>query len=158
MTKATVTIVDYGAGNLRSVAKAIEKLGHPVHTTDDPEDVLKANAVIFPGQGASESAMTALHAKGLVGPIKEVIARGVRPSLGSAWACSCCWTPRRKAPRRVWASCPAGLPCCRIMSNGLTWDGTVWLFTKATPFSTRLKAAPTSTLCIATTALPTTRA
>ena len=76
MTKATVTIVDYGAGNLRSVAKAIEKLGHPVHITGDPEDVLKAGAVIFPGQGASGSAMTALHAKGLVGPIKEVIARG----------------------------------------------------------------------------------
>ena len=77
MTNATVTIVDYGAGNLRSVAKAVEKLGHTHQITDDPEKVLKARAVIFPGQGASEPAMRALHHKGLVAPIREVIERGV---------------------------------------------------------------------------------
>ncbi len=77
MTNATVTIVDYGAGNLRSVAKAVEKLGHTPQITDDPEKVLKARAVIFPGQGASEPAMRALHQRGLVAPIREVIERGV---------------------------------------------------------------------------------
>ena len=77
MTEATVTIVDYGAGNLRSVAKAVEKLGHTPQITDDPEKVLRARAVIFPGQGASESAMRALHQRGLVAPIREVIERGV---------------------------------------------------------------------------------
>ncbi len=77
MTKATVTIVDFGAGNLRSVAKAIEKLGNSVQITDDPEQILKAKAVIFPGQGASESAMRALHQRNLVAPLKEVIGRGV---------------------------------------------------------------------------------
>ena len=77
MTESIVTIVDYGAGNLRSVAKAVEKLGHTPQITDDPEKVLKARAVIFPGQGASEPAMRALHQRGLVGPIREVIERGV---------------------------------------------------------------------------------
>ena len=77
MTSATVTIVDYGAGNLRSVAKAIEKLGHTAQITDDPEGILKARAVILPGQGASESAMRSLHQRNLVTPIREVIKRGV---------------------------------------------------------------------------------
>ena len=77
MTNATVTIVDYGAGNLRSVAKAVEKLGHTPQITDDPEKVIRARAVIFPGQGASEPAMRVLHEKGLVGPIREVIEKGV---------------------------------------------------------------------------------
>lgn len=77
MREATVTIVDYGAGNLRSVAKAVEKLGHSPLITDDPQKLLKAQAVIFPGQGASESAMRALHHRGLVEPIKEVISKGV---------------------------------------------------------------------------------
>ena len=77
MTNATVTIVDYGAGNLRSVAKAVEKLGHTPQITDDPDKVLRARAVIFPGQGASESAMAALHQRGLVAPIREVIESGV---------------------------------------------------------------------------------
>ena len=77
MKNATVTIVDYGAGNLRSVAKAMEKLGQAVRITDDPEEILKARAVIFPGQGASESAMKALHQRNLVEPIREVIERGV---------------------------------------------------------------------------------
>jgi glutamine amidotransferase len=77
MMKATITIVDYGAGNLRSVAKAMEKLGRSTLITDDPEEILKASAVILPGQGASESAMRALHQRNLVEPIKEVIEKGV---------------------------------------------------------------------------------
>jgi glutamine amidotransferase len=77
MTKTTITIIDYGAGNLRSVAKAIEKLGHSAHITDDPKEILKARAIIFPGQGASESAMQALNQRGLVESIKEVTAKGV---------------------------------------------------------------------------------
>ena len=77
MTGARVTIVDYGAGNVRSVAKAIEKLGRTPHVTGNPDDVRGAEAIIFPGQGASESAMTTLKERGLVEPLLEVIARGV---------------------------------------------------------------------------------
>ncbi len=77
MTQGRIVIVDYGAGNLRSVAKAIEKLGYAPSVTGNPDDVKDADAVIFPGQGASESAMTALHAGGLVEPLREVIGRGI---------------------------------------------------------------------------------
>ena len=77
MTQARIVIVDYGAGNLRSVAKAIEKLGYAPNVTGNPDDVKDSDAVIFPGQGASESAMTALHAGGLVEPLQEVIGRGI---------------------------------------------------------------------------------
>ena len=76
MTRARIVIVDYGAGNLRSVAKAIEKLGYAPKVTGNPDDLKNAEAVIFPGQGASESAMTALNARGLVEPLREVIGRG----------------------------------------------------------------------------------
>ena len=70
-----IAIVDYGAGNLRSVAKAIEKLGYSPEVTGDPKKVLGAKAVILPGVGASDSAMTALEDRGLVEPIRKVIRR-----------------------------------------------------------------------------------
>ena len=72
-----IAIVDYGAGNLRSVAKAFEKLGHTPEVTGDPQKVLSARAVILPGVGASDSAMTALEKRGLVEPVKTVIRDGV---------------------------------------------------------------------------------
>ncbi len=72
-----IAIVDYGAGNLRSVAKAVEKLGYSPEVTGDPQKVLTAGAVILPGVGASDSAMTALEERGLVEPLRAVIRDGV---------------------------------------------------------------------------------
>ena len=72
-----VTIVDYDSGNIRSVEKAIQRLGRDTLVNDSPKDILAAKAVIFPGQGASESAMLSLNRKHLVGPLKEVIRKGV---------------------------------------------------------------------------------
>ncbi len=72
-----IAIVDYGAGNLRSVAKAFEKLGHAPEVTGDPKRVLSATAVVLPGVGASDSAMTALEQRGLVEPLRIVIRKGV---------------------------------------------------------------------------------
>ena len=72
-----IAIVDYGAGNLRSVAKAVEKLGYSPEVTGDPQKVLNARAVILPGVGASDSAMTALEERGLVEPLRAVIRDGV---------------------------------------------------------------------------------
>lgn len=77
MTVVTVTIVDYGAGNLRSVAKAIERLGHRAQVTGDPDALAGAQAVILPGVGASDSAMRALHERGLVEPVLGAISSGV---------------------------------------------------------------------------------
>ncbi|MFC1954849.1 imidazole glycerol phosphate synthase subunit HisH, partial [Chloroflexota bacterium] len=48
-----ITIIDYGAGNLRSVVNAVRKLGYRPKVTSNPEDVLNAQAVILPGVGAA---------------------------------------------------------------------------------------------------------
>lgn len=71
-----LVIVDYGAGNLRSVAKALEYLGFPAVVTQDPEEVLRAQGVILPGVGSSGAAMAALQERGLVEPLRRVVAQG----------------------------------------------------------------------------------
>lgn len=76
-----IVVVDYEAGNLRSVAKAIEYLGRKVQITDKPEEVLKAEKVILPGVGAFGKAVHALEEKGLKPAIKEYIDSG-KPFLG----------------------------------------------------------------------------
>jgi len=76
-----IVIIDYGAGNLRSVQKAFEHLGHGAMVTDDPRTVGLAQAVVFPGQGASPPAMAALKAKGMDGAVREAI-RASKPFFG----------------------------------------------------------------------------
>jgi len=68
-----IAIIDYGAGNLRSVTNALVKLGYQPKLTRDPEDVLNAAAVIFPGVGAAADAMQSLRNSGLDEAIREVI-------------------------------------------------------------------------------------
>jgi len=76
-----IAIVDYGAGNLRSVFNAISKLGYQPEVTSRPEGVLNAQAVILPGVGAAADTMSNLRARGLVSPIRRFIAEG-RPFFG----------------------------------------------------------------------------
>ena len=72
----TVAIIDYGAGNLRSVQKAFERLGHCARITADPGVVVSAPAVVFPGQGASPQAMAALQSTGMDEAIRQAIRDG----------------------------------------------------------------------------------
>jgi imidazole glycerol-phosphate synthase subunit HisH len=74
-------IVDYGMGNLRSVQKAFERLGHAAEVTGDAERIARAPGVVLPGVGAFAACMTNLAAAGLVEPVKQVIRAG-RPFLG----------------------------------------------------------------------------
>ena len=71
-----IAIVDYGSGNLRSVSKAIEKIA-PVSTqvlvTGDPEEVLKADRVVFPGQGAMPDCMKNLRTTGMKEAVRDAI-------------------------------------------------------------------------------------
>ena len=60
-----IAIIDYGAGNIRSLQFALERLGVVGELTSDPELITKADKVIFPGQGAAKSAMLKLKAHGL---------------------------------------------------------------------------------------------
>ena len=76
-----IAIVDYGAGNLRSVANAITKLGYQPRITNRQNEVLNAQAVILPGVGAAADTMESLNRLGLVGPIGQLIADN-RPFFG----------------------------------------------------------------------------
>ena len=75
-----ITIIDYGAGNLRSVANAVIRLGYQANVTSSPDDVLKAQAVILPGVGAAADTMDNLKALGLDNSIRRVISED-RPFL-----------------------------------------------------------------------------
>jgi len=76
-----ITIVNYGAGNLRSVVNAVSKLGYRPKVTSSPEDVLNAQAVILPGVGAAADTMANLKTMGLDSSIRYFIAEN-RPFLG----------------------------------------------------------------------------
>lgn len=78
----TVAIVDYGIGNLHSVSKAIERLGHEPLVTGNPGEILAADRVILPGVGAFGDAMDHLRESGLDAVVKEVAATGRQPLLG----------------------------------------------------------------------------
>jgi glutamine amidotransferase len=80
-----VAIVDYGMGNLRSVAKACARAGFPAEATDSPEAVRKAPGVILPGVGAFGAARENLDRAGLTGAVQAAAAEAVaggRPFLG----------------------------------------------------------------------------
>ncbi|MBI3931734.1 MAG: imidazole glycerol phosphate synthase subunit HisH [Chloroflexi bacterium] len=76
-----ITIIDYGAGNLRSVVNAVTKLGFQPKITNNPDDVSSARALILPGVGAAADAMASLKKLGLVSPIRRFIAED-RPFFG----------------------------------------------------------------------------
>ena len=76
-----IAIIDYCAGNLRSVKRALEHLGLPCMITNSSSDITAAERVIFPGVGAAGKAMETIRGSGLDTTIREVIARGT-PFLG----------------------------------------------------------------------------
>ncbi len=77
----TVTVIDYGVGNLRSVTKALEFLGCQVTLTSDPEIVARADKLVLPGVGAFGAGMANLQRLSLVEAIRDAIRRGT-PLLG----------------------------------------------------------------------------
>lgn len=76
-----IAIVDYGAGNLRSVAKALAKLGYMARVTSDPAAVAEAEAIILPGVGAAADAMENLRRFGLVDTLRDTVAQN-KPFFG----------------------------------------------------------------------------
>ena len=76
-----LVIVDYGAGNLRSVARAVTHVGGEPLISSSGRDVERAEALIVPGVGAAADTMRNLKRHALVDPIREYIAGG-RPFLG----------------------------------------------------------------------------
>jgi glutamine amidotransferase len=82
ITLNTIAVIDYGMGNLRSVAKALEHVAPKaqVVVTSDPKLVREANRVVFPGQGAMPDCMRELDIRGLREPVLEAAA--AKPFLG----------------------------------------------------------------------------
>lgn len=76
-----ISLLDYGAGNVRSLRNAIQSLGFALTQIRQPADILKAERLIFPGVGSFGEAMERLHALGYVEPLREYLAAG-RPYLG----------------------------------------------------------------------------
>jgi imidazole glycerol-phosphate synthase subunit HisH len=76
-----IAVIDYGAGNLRSIRRALEAAGATVTVTSDAATVLAADAVVFPGVGAAGAAMQRLNDLDLISPIQDVVAQE-RPFLG----------------------------------------------------------------------------
>jgi imidazole glycerol-phosphate synthase subunit HisH len=76
-----IVIVDYGMGNLRSVQKAFEKLGHAAIVTGDPHAVCDAVKLVLPGVGAFRDAIERLESTGLAAAIRQHIRSG-RQFLG----------------------------------------------------------------------------
>ncbi|MFC2018159.1 imidazole glycerol phosphate synthase subunit HisH [Chloroflexota bacterium] len=71
-----IAVIDYGAGNLRSVSNAIAKLGYPSRVTSDPREVLQAEVVIFPGVGAAADTMANLKILGMDEVIPQLVSEG----------------------------------------------------------------------------------
>jgi glutamine amidotransferase len=76
-----IAIIDYQMGNLRSVQKGFEKVGHAATITSDPAVLARASKVVLPGVGAFGDAMHELQKRDLVQPIKDAVASG-KPFLG----------------------------------------------------------------------------
>ncbi len=76
-----IAIVDYGMGNLRSVEKALEKVGFAAAITRSPRQIAAADAVILPGVGAFKDCMDNLEQFDLITPVLKAIASG-KPFLG----------------------------------------------------------------------------
>ncbi len=76
MSKEVITIIDYGAGNLRSVVNAVIRLGYQPEVTSDRGDLLNARVVILPGVGAAGETMNNLKKLGMVPPLLQYISEG----------------------------------------------------------------------------------
>ncbi|MBE0429619.1 MAG: imidazole glycerol phosphate synthase subunit HisH [Thermoleophilia bacterium] len=76
-----IAIIDYGMGNLRSVEKALEKVGAEVRVTRDPDEIRQAGKLVLPGVGAFGDAMENLRKRNLTDVIREEVQSG-KPFLG----------------------------------------------------------------------------
>ncbi len=81
MSKIKLTMIDYGASNLRSAYKAFEAVGADVHVTSDPDEILAATRLTLPGVGAFGSGMAALRASKVDTAVKQAVKNG-KPLLG----------------------------------------------------------------------------
>jgi glutamine amidotransferase len=76
-----IAIIDYGMGNLRSVQKGFERMGHEAVVTSDAKTILNSSKVVLPGVGAFPDCMRNLREYGLIDAVHETVSSG-KPFLG----------------------------------------------------------------------------
>lgn len=82
MPSFKVSLLDYGAGNVRSVRNAIRECGYELEDITEPSQINEAKAIVFPGVGSYGSAMKVLKEKGFDEPLRKYLAGRDRPFLG----------------------------------------------------------------------------
>jgi imidazole glycerol phosphate synthase glutamine amidotransferase subunit len=92
-----VTLVDYGAGNVPSVERALQRLNSASERTSSPDGISKAAALLLPGVGHYAALIRALDERGLRGPLTEAIGRGV-PFLGICLGLQALYESSEEAP------------------------------------------------------------
>lgn len=129
-------IIDYGAGNLRSVEKALTHIGCPCRVVESGRELLEADRAILPGVGAFGEAMNGLESRGLVQAIREFAASG-RPLLGVCLGLQVLFESSEESPgvkglgllkgRVVRLPEESGLKIPHVGWNSLTVDRPGWL-------------------------------
>jgi glutamine amidotransferase len=92
-----VTLIDYGAGNVTSVERALRRLGAEVRITNQPEELTPANCLILPGVGHCAALLGSLDAHGLRHPLLKALSRGT-PFLGICLGLQALYQSSAEAP------------------------------------------------------------
>ncbi|RKP24321.1 imidazole glycerol phosphate synthase [Syncephalis pseudoplumigaleata] len=93
----SIYLLDYGAGNVRSLVNAVKHLGYDMQTIETAADFDKAEKIIFPGVGAFATAMHALEQKGFIAPLQRYLAAD-RPFLGICVGMQCLFEGSDESP------------------------------------------------------------
>ena len=113
-----ITIIDYNAGNIRSVLRACAEVGAKAITTSDPSVVAKAQKIIFPGVGAAPSAMEYLKNTGLDTALKNAFNAGV-PVLGICLGAQIILTDSEEGPQQCLGLVPGKTIRFRLKDKSL---------------------------------------
>jgi glutamine amidotransferase len=92
-----IAIVDYGAGNLRSIQRAIEAAGAEVTISNDPDEVRASDRIVLPGVGNAAAAMDRLRDSGLAAAITDATKEGT-PLLGVCLGMQLLFGPQEEGP------------------------------------------------------------
>ena len=144
-----IALLNYGAGNVGSVLKAVQHLGCSAEVIDKPESLRAAEKVIFPGQGHFGSMMRALEERRLLNPLRDLLAGG---TWGSVWASKRSTKPVMKRRKLPGLPCsPAAWPASKESSKFHMSAGANSRFAAAAGFSEGLPTAVSFTIATLTT-------
>lgn len=136
-----IAIIDYDAGNLRSVEKALLHIGEECIVTRDSKEILKADKVILPGVGAFQDAMQNLQKFGLVNVIKEAVAAD-KPFLGICLGLQLLFASSEENPGAVGLDLLPGRVVRIPASEGLKIPHIGWNSIEINPKSRLLQGIP----------------